>query len=68
MLFEAALLALLPTELVANTVKVYEVNGAKLFTVIVPEPAVASEPVMPLGEETAVYDVIATPPLLLDAV
>jgi hypothetical protein len=36
--------------------------------VIVPDPDVASVPVIPPGEETAVYDVIVNPPLLLDAV
>ncbi len=54
MLLEAALDALLPTEFVAYTVNVYEVEPLSPETVIVPEPEVESVPVMPPGEETAV--------------
>jgi hypothetical protein len=37
-------------------------------TVIVPEPAVEIDPVIPPGEETAVYEVIVEPPSLEEAV
>jgi hypothetical protein len=64
----AELDALLPTELVAYTVNVYDVPLVKPLTVIVPEPAVDKLPVMLPGLETAVYDVIVAPPLLAGAV
>jgi hypothetical protein len=54
MLLLAALAALVPAELVAVTVNVYEVVGAKPETVMVPEPAWLSVPVIPLGEDVAV--------------
>ena len=68
MLLEAALLELLPIALVAYTVNVYEVVGFKPVTLIVPEPAVASVPVIPPGDDVAVYSVIVEPPLLAGAV
>jgi hypothetical protein len=68
MLLLAALAALVPTGLVAVTVNVYEVVGLKPVTVIVPEPAVARVPVIPPGEDVAVYDVIVAPPSLVGAV
>jgi hypothetical protein len=60
--------ALLPTAFVANTVNVYDVLIVKPETVIVPEPAWLTIPVIPPGEDTAVYDVIAVPPLFAGAV
>jgi hypothetical protein len=54
MLLLAALAALVPIELVAVTVKVYEVLSAKPDTVIVPDPAWLSVPVIPLGLDVAV--------------
>ena len=53
-LLDAALAALVPTELVAVTVNVYAVLVVKPETVIVPEPAVAKVPVKPPGEDVAV--------------
>jgi hypothetical protein len=50
----AVLAALIPAELVAVTVKVYEVPLAKPETVIVPEPACETAPVKPPGEDVAV--------------
>jgi hypothetical protein len=50
---------LLPAELVAYTEKVYAVLAVKLLTVIVPEPACDNVLVIPPGDDTAVYDVIA---------
>jgi hypothetical protein len=49
--------------LVAVTVNVYAVPAVNPVTVIVPDPAWLSVPVIPPGEEVAVYEVIATPPL-----
>jgi hypothetical protein len=68
MLLLAALAALWPAEFVALTVNVYDVAAVKPDTVIVPEPAVASVPVKPPGEDVAVYNVIVAPPLLAGAV
>ena len=47
-----------PIELVATTVKVYEVPGCKPVIRIVPLPDCSMVPVMPPGEEVAVYEVI----------
>jgi len=47
---------------------VYEVEAVNPVTVIVPDPAWLSVPVIPLGLEVAVYKVIAEPPLLAGAV
>jgi hypothetical protein len=47
---------------------VYDVAAVKPDTVIVPEPAVASVPVNPPGDDVAVYSVIVAPPLLAGAV
>jgi hypothetical protein len=44
------------------------VEPDKPDTVIVPEPAVARVPVIPPGEDVAVYSVIVAPPLLAGAV
>jgi hypothetical protein len=44
------------------------VVALKPDTVIVPEPAWLSVPVIPPGEDVAVYDVIVAPPLLAGAV
>jgi hypothetical protein len=44
------------------------VLAVKPLTVIVPEPAWFNVPVIPPGDETAVYDVIGTPPSLAGAV
>lgn len=57
-----------PTALVDVTVNVYAVLGVKPLIEIVPEPAWESVPVIPPGEEVAVYEVIAEPPLLIGAV
>jgi hypothetical protein len=45
---------LLPTAFVAYTVNVYVVPPVKPETVILPEPACETVPVIPLGEDTAV--------------
>ncbi|HET7549055.1 MAG TPA: hypothetical protein VFJ86_14890 [Usitatibacter sp.] len=66
-LLEAADGALVPTALVAVTVNVYAVPLVRPLTVIDVHGA-AHVPVIPLGEEVAVYDVIAEPPLLAGAV
>jgi hypothetical protein len=66
-LFEAAEAGPAPSALVAFTVKVYAVPFASPATVIDVHGA-AHVPVMPLGEEVAVYDVIAEPPSLAGAV
>jgi hypothetical protein len=68
MLLLAALAALWPAEFVALTVNVYDVAAVKPDTVIVPEPAVASVPVILPGVDVAVYNVIVAPPLLAGAV
>ena len=60
--------SLVPIALVAVTVKVYEVTGFNPLTVMVPDPAWLNVPVIPLGLEVAVYDVIVDPPLLAGAV
>ena len=52
----------------AFTVNVYAVTGLKPVTVIVPDPAWLSVPVIPLGEDVAVYSVIVEPPSLAGAV
>jgi hypothetical protein len=64
----AELAALVPTELVAVTVNVYDVPDVKPLTVIVPEPDVDNVPVIPPGEDVAVYVVIVAPPLFDGAV
>jgi hypothetical protein len=51
---EAELAALVPRALVAVTVNVYAVPSVKPVTVIVPEPACETVPVMPPGEDVAV--------------
>jgi hypothetical protein len=56
---------LVPTELVATTVKVYAVPLVSPVTVIGDEAPVA---VRPSGEEVTVYPVITAPPLLAGAV
>ena len=56
-----------PTEFVAVTVNVYAVPLARPPTVIDVHGAV-QVPVMPEGDEVAVYDVIVAPPLLAGAV
>jgi len=62
MLLLAALDAPVPMAFVAATVKVYEVPDVNPETEMVPEPAVLNVPVMPPGDDVAVYDVIGTPP------
>jgi hypothetical protein len=64
MLLDAAELAPVPTLFVALTTNVYAVPVVRPVTVIVPEPACESVPVPPAGDDVAVYDVIAVPPLL----
>ena len=59
---------LLPIEFVAYTVNVYDVDGDKPLTVILPEPDWETVPVKPPGLDVAVYDVIVWPPLLAGAV
>lgn len=54
MLLLAELAALVPALFVAVTVNVYEVFCVRPDTVIVPEPACDSVPVIPPGEEVAV--------------
>jgi hypothetical protein len=66
-LFDAADGAPVPTALVAVTVNVYAVPFASDATVIEVHGA-AQVPVTPLGEDVAVYVVIADPPLLAGAV
>jgi hypothetical protein len=61
----AALGALVPTALVAVTVKVYEVPDVKPVTVTGEDAAV---PVIDPGDEVAVYPVMADPPLSAGAV
>jgi hypothetical protein len=51
---EAELAALVPRALVAVTVNVYAVPTVKPVTVIVPEPACETVPVIPPGEDVAV--------------
>jgi hypothetical protein len=63
-----ALLSLFPTGFVANTTNVYDVLAVNPLTVIVPDPAWFNVPVIPPGDETAVYDVIGAPPSLAGAV
>ena len=58
----------MPTELVANTVNEYVVLAVNPLTVIEPEPAVDTLPVIELGVETAVYEVIVALPLDVGAV
>jgi hypothetical protein len=65
--FDAAEAGPVPTALVAVTVKVYAVPLASPLTVIEVQGA-AHVPVMPLGDEVAVYDVITEPPSLAGAV
>lgn len=65
MLLLAALAAPVPALLVAVTVKVYEVFAVRPLTVM---GEVALEPVMPPGEEVAVYEVMVAPPLSAGAV
>ena len=59
-LFEASEAALVPTALVAVTVKVYEVPLERPVTTIGDEPPL---PVWLPGLEVAVYEVIVLPPL-----
>jgi hypothetical protein len=61
----AALGALVPTALVAVTVKVYEAPDVKPVTVTGEDAAV---PVIDPGDEVAVYPVMADPPLSAGAV
>jgi hypothetical protein len=51
---EAELAVLVPKALVAVTVNVYAVPTVKPVTVIVPEPACETVPVIPPGEDVAV--------------
>lgn len=51
-----------PAELVAVTVNVYAVPAFKPVIAIVPLPAWKIDPVIPPGEEVAVYEVIVAPP------
>ena len=51
-----------PAELVAVTVNVYAVPAVNPVIAIVPLPACEIDPVIPPGEEVAVYEVIAAPP------
>jgi hypothetical protein len=57
-LFDDELDELFPAALVAYTVNVYAVPVVKPLTVMVPEPDCDTVPVIPPGEDTAVYDVI----------
>lgn len=57
-----------PAELVARTVKVYAVPAVKPVIAIVPLVACETDPVIPPGEEVAVYEVIVAPPLEAGAV
>lgn len=57
-----------PAELVALTVNVYAVPAVKPAIEIVPLPACEIDPVIPPGDEVAVYEVIAAPPLEAGAV
>ena len=57
-----------PTELVARTVNVYAVPAVKPVIAIVPLPACEIVPVMPPGDEVAVYEVIVAPPSEIGAV
>jgi hypothetical protein len=66
-LFDAADAGPAPTALVAFTVNVYAVPFASPVTVMEVHGAV-HDPVMAEGEEVAVYDVIAEPPVLAGAV
>ena len=61
--FEALEAVPVPAELVALTVNVYAVPAVKPVIAIVPLPACEIVPVTPPGEEVAVYEVIAAPPL-----
>jgi hypothetical protein len=54
--------------LVAFTVNVYDVPDVKPLTVIVPEPEVDNVPVIPPGDDVAVYELIVAPPLSEGAV
>jgi hypothetical protein len=65
---EAELAVPVPTAFVAVTVKVYAVPLVSPVTVIVPLPACAKVPVIPSGDEVAVYPVIVEPPSLAGAV
>jgi hypothetical protein len=66
-LFDAADAGPVPTPFVAMTVKVYAVPFVRPSTVMEVHGA-AHVPVKPPGEDIAVYDVIAEPPLLAGAV
>jgi hypothetical protein len=66
--FDAELFAELPIALVAYTVNVYAVPAVRPVTVIVPDPDCETVPVMPPGDDVAVYDVIGLPPLSAGAV
>jgi len=66
--FEAEDAVEVPAEFVAVTVNVYRVPAVRPVTEIVPLPACEIVPVIPPGEEVAVYEVIAAPPLEAGAV
>jgi hypothetical protein len=65
---DAALFGELPLELVAYTTNVYAVPAVNPVTVIVPDPACDTVPVILPGVEVAVYEVITAPPLNVGAV
>jgi hypothetical protein len=60
--FEGLDAAEVPAELVALTVNVYAVPAVKPVIAIVPLVACEIAPVMPPGDEVAVYEVIVAPP------
>jgi hypothetical protein len=57
-----------PSVFVAVTVNVYEVPDVSPLTVMVPEPACSTMPVIPSGFDVAVYLVIVAPPFDVGAV
>ena len=57
-----------PAEFVAVTVNVYAVPAVKPVIAIVPLPACEIDPVIPPGDDVAVYEVIVAPPLEVGAV
>lgn len=65
---EAVDAAEVPAEFVAVTVNVYAVPAVKPVIAIVPLPACEIDPVIPPGDEVAVYEVIVAPPLEVGAV
>lgn len=58
----------MPIELVACTLKVYDVSADNPGTLIIPEPAVDVVAEILPGVLIAVYDVIVDPPLYAGAV